>query len=300
MHTIDSHLLRLLNQGLAHPLADLVAVLASTVGLALLPLLGLTLLRPRHRRTGVALLLGLGLSLALTLVVQLIVDRPRPEGVRLLVAMPRCAAFPSGHAALAWCAAALAIFHRPRRLLLVLGAVAGALLISASRVYLGHHHPSDVLGGVLLGGAVGAVAHGWLLRGETGWRSRLRWLFWPQLGLVLMATVLAYLRLIPALPPLPYADKLGHFVFMGAMAFWLDVWLGGRRLLRIPLALILAAGCVVLEEVAQRWASARSFELADLAADLLGMTIFILLSRALRLWASPPVPLASARPSDVG
>jgi len=60
--------------------------------------------------------------------------------------------FPSGHTAGSF-AAALAMSHcYPRHRPLLLGLAAG---VGFSRVYLGHHYPSDVIGGVVIGTVVG-------------------------------------------------------------------------------------------------------------------------------------------------
>ena len=273
---------QLINQGLACPAMDVLMVLATTVGLAVMPALGLLLPRSpgASRRRGLGLMLAaLVVTLLLTLALQQLVARPRPQGMRLLLAMPDSYAFPSGHAALAWCAAILVALAR-RSVGVVLPCLLGALLVSASRVYLGHHHPTDLVGGALLGAAVGTTCYGLFLNQDTLQR-RLRWLLWPQLALVLLVSLLAYLHLLPSWFAFPYADKLMHFLLFGMLAFWLHLWLGGRVLFRMPLALLITFGCALPEELAQGLSPVRSLEALDLLCDLAGILTFVWLGTKL-------------------
>lgn len=78
--------------------------------------------------------------------------------------------YPSGHAAravfmaLAFFAAIQQLSNMPIKKRLVIGAGLGAyvLLVSVSRVYLGHHWFSDVVGGLLLGSALGVLT--WVMK----------------------------------------------------------------------------------------------------------------------------------------
>lgn len=99
---------------------------------------------------------------ALTTVLRVVVARPRPpfgQGAELLVA----SGFPSGHVSrtvilMAALMVALPWAVRHRRAWLVAAIVVVAFM-SLSRVFVGAHYTSDVLGGVLLGCAVVGLWH---------------------------------------------------------------------------------------------------------------------------------------------
>ncbi len=99
---------------------------------------------------------------ALSALIKLVVARPRPDGPALVDALGY--AFPSGHATAAaagWLSVAIAL-GRPtaslgRKVALVTTALLVAGLVGLSRVYLGVHEPTDVLGGWSLGGLWVAV-----------------------------------------------------------------------------------------------------------------------------------------------
>jgi undecaprenyl-diphosphatase len=97
--------------------------------------------------------------------------RPRPRII------PRLSdsgwfSFPSGHAMLAPLVFGLGVliwsapWPRPARVALLLAAAIISLLIGGSRIYLGVHWPTDVIGGLLLG---------------TGWAALWVW-WWDRAG----------------------------------------------------------------------------------------------------------------------
>ncbi|TMK24559.1 MAG: phosphatase PAP2 family protein [Actinobacteria bacterium] len=93
---------------------------------------------------------------ALNTAIKPLVGRRRPEiaGLPPLTSTPTGLSFPSAHAATSFAGAlAYSRLGLPRAPLYAL-----ATALSFSRVYLGVHHPSDVLAGAALGTAVGACA----------------------------------------------------------------------------------------------------------------------------------------------
>lgn len=116
----------------------------------------------RTRREGLAVTCALVLDLlACNVLIKPLVGRVRPfavnTAVTLLVKPPVDASFPSGHTAASF-AAVFALWAcgsklwRPAAVL--------AVIIALSRLYLYVHWPTDVLGGAVLGAAVGWVGGG--------------------------------------------------------------------------------------------------------------------------------------------
>jgi undecaprenyl-diphosphatase len=111
----------------------------------------------RRRADALMMLLSL-LPLAAGNALKRLVDRPRPDYL-LLGPLPDSASFPSGHSVYAILFCGLLIFlaeQSIKPLAIRRGVQAGlallVLAVGASRVYLGAHWPSDVIGGYLFGG----------------------------------------------------------------------------------------------------------------------------------------------------
>ena len=87
---------------------------------------------------------------------KLVIRRPRPQlpGLPALTGTPTQLSFPSAHAATAFAGARL--YSRLGLPAAPLYVLAGAFALS--RLYLGVHYPSDLLGGALLGTGIAAVA----------------------------------------------------------------------------------------------------------------------------------------------
>ena len=118
-------------------------------------------LRDGHRGRRAAVASAGAMLLAVTLVqgpIKGSIRRRRPftrQVARVIGVRPTDASFPSGHTAGSFAAAVALTTFYPRDAPLLLG-LAGA--VGASRIYLGHHFPSDVLAGAGMGAALGVLA----------------------------------------------------------------------------------------------------------------------------------------------
>ena len=108
------------------------------------------------------------------------VERERPyqaDGVRRLIREPTGSSFPSGHAAVATAVAAVLADHGPPgRRALPYGVAA---YVAASRVHLGVHYPTDVVGGAGLGLLLAAAYDG---RARAAAHSLVTSGRWPGVG----------------------------------------------------------------------------------------------------------------------
>ncbi|MCD8073951.1 MAG: phosphatase PAP2 family protein [Lachnospiraceae bacterium] len=116
----------------------------------------------KTRRAGVYSACALlGSLLVNNLILKNLVNRTRPyeviDGLVCLVSPAKDASFPSGHTGASF-ASAVAVYRQlPKRygvLLLIL-----AVLIAFSRLYVGIHYPTDVLGGLVTGIALGMLTN---------------------------------------------------------------------------------------------------------------------------------------------
>jgi undecaprenyl-diphosphatase len=171
----DERMFRLLNEGWFHPVLDRVMPLATDARNYTLPfILAAALILLVGRLRGMRFLALATVSVVVADAVSAHVFkqaffRTRPcialEGVRQLVGCVNSPAFPSNHAVNAAALATLAILYMPRLWPL---AVAPAMLVGYSRIYVGSHYPLDVL----VGGALG-IAMAFVFSGITA-------LWWPS------------------------------------------------------------------------------------------------------------------------
>ena len=146
------------------------------VGLELLALLVLAVMR--RWRDAAFLFCAVTLEASVAFSTSIIVDRPRPDVIRL-DDVPPTKSFPSGHTA-----AAIALYiglaiiltphvrHAVFRSLIWLFAVLIPVFVGVSRVYRGMHHATDVFGSLILGTL--ALGFAWLIVACVAcvWRER--------------------------------------------------------------------------------------------------------------------------------
>ena len=166
------------------PAVGVVTDLGSPVAMNIVVLVAaIALVSTRRVRAAVYLVAARFLELGVETLLKDVVARPRPAWVDP-VGSATSTSFPSGHSAgtavvyLALIVLGVVSVGRPRRsstrALIAVGVVAGAVLlvlVPVSRVVLGVHFPSDVVGGVLLG-LVCALLLVPILRGARAARPR--------------------------------------------------------------------------------------------------------------------------------
>lgn len=116
------------------------------------------LIIPKTRKQGLLLLIALAVNgLLCDLVIKSLISRPRPcdinPSVHLLIRRPFGSSFPSGHTAAAFTAVTVFYMMKEKKIFVI--SLIISLLIGFSRMYLYVHFPTDVLGGMLIGIAIG-------------------------------------------------------------------------------------------------------------------------------------------------
>ncbi len=121
----------------------------------------LLLCLPNYRKlgltSGVSLIFDL---LSVNIFIKKAVARVRPyeviEGLTKIIGAQSDYSFPSGHTAASFAVATVLLMRAPKKLSIPMFIL--ACLISLSRLYVGVHYPTDILGGVIIGAICGIAA----------------------------------------------------------------------------------------------------------------------------------------------
>ena len=143
------------------PFMKAITVLGNA-GVFWLILTALMLFIPKTRRAAFASAVAMVfVFITCNLITKNLVNRIRPyevvEGLERLVAKPVDASFPSGHTAISFGSAVALFFYLNRKF--GIGLLVLASVIAWSRLYVGVHYPTDVLGGLVFGIVMGVLGH---------------------------------------------------------------------------------------------------------------------------------------------
>jgi polysaccharide biosynthesis protein VpsQ len=109
-----------------------------------------------------------------------------------------------------------------------------------------------------------------------------RWFLFFIFLLFLMGIIIAndlgqMKSIINLVNSLPFGDKFGHIIFIGTLAYLLNYALADRLTkignYKILLGCLIIAVAMTIEEFSQIWIPNRTFDLMDLAANYLGISI---------------------------
>ncbi len=126
---------------------------------------------PKSRRTGIVMAVSLVINALVTnVVLKNLFARTRPyevvEGLERIVEAQVDFSFPSGHTACSFAAAVVVLKLCPKKY--GIPAMVLAVLIALSRLYVGVHFPTDVIGGAVFG-TVAALLACWI---DKKWQER--------------------------------------------------------------------------------------------------------------------------------
>lgn len=161
---LDSNILLFLQEYVRNPILNALLIpftLSNNAGIICILIVAAFLYFKNLRKVGILMAISLILEFILTnLILKNWVARVRPyeviDGLTLLVGKAHDLSFPSGHTGSAF-ALAVVIFMVMERKYGIIALVLAALM-GFSRLYVGIHYPSDVLGGIVLGVITSIIA----------------------------------------------------------------------------------------------------------------------------------------------
>jgi len=161
--SLDEKLFLAINHAPHTPIANIIALTLSGIGqwgLVWILIAAVLFIREEKRDRWFFLpsVVTLALSASLSdLVLKFFIARPRPSEIigAIILTNPGNSSFPSTHATLAFAMAYVLSHVEPA---LTKWFYVLAVCISLSRIYLGVHYPLDIVGGMILGTAIGWVS----------------------------------------------------------------------------------------------------------------------------------------------
>lgn len=163
---LDANILLWIQDYLRNPVLDPVMKVITSLnnyGIIWIAIIVIMLCFKKTRKTGILCACALLLELLMNdCFIKPLVARVRPydavEGLTRIIEKQKDYSFPSGHTASSFACAFIICRTQPKKY--GIASVVFASLIAFSRLYVGVHYPSDVIGGILLGIAAGLIVYG--------------------------------------------------------------------------------------------------------------------------------------------
>lgn len=161
---VDNNILIFLQEYVRNSILNALLIpftLSNNTGIICILLVAIFIYFKNFRKVGILMGISLILEFVLTnLIIKNWVARIRPyeviDGLTLLVGKAHDYSFPSGHTGSAFALAVVIFMVMERKYGII--ALALASLMGFSRLYVGIHYPSDVLGGIILGVITSIIA----------------------------------------------------------------------------------------------------------------------------------------------
>ena len=121
----------------------------------------LLMILKKTRKVGVAASLSLIFeAILINLTIKNLVGRTRPyivnEAIEFITKQPSDKSFPSGHTGCVFAVASVLFYMMPKKV--GIPAIVIASLVGISRLYVGVHYPTDIIGGFIIGMLTGFLA----------------------------------------------------------------------------------------------------------------------------------------------
>lgn len=162
---MEGNILLFIQENLRNPICDPIMTAITHLGDGGIFWIILTILLlcfKRTRRAGIYSVCALiGALTVNNIILKNLVNRTRPyevvEGLKCLVGMAHDASFPSGHTGTAFASSVAICRQIPKKWAVFFLILAG--VIALSRLYVGIHYPTDVLGGLFTGVCIGVLVN---------------------------------------------------------------------------------------------------------------------------------------------